>query len=90
MLCVRAQSSREPVEASSSKTVQTGRNLRYVGGNAYECQPYSRNALKIRGTRIATFKGDNQAFVSLRLRFLTVTDIINLATDFVNYASPGQ
>jgi hypothetical protein len=61
-----------------------------MGSNAYQCEPYSRNALNIRGTRIASFKGDNQAFVSLRLRFLTVTDIINPATDFVNYASPGQ
>jgi hypothetical protein len=27
-----------------------------MGGNAYEYQPYSRNDLKIKGTRIAIFK----------------------------------
>jgi hypothetical protein len=37
LLCGREQSSRAPVEASSSKAVSTRRKLSNIGGNAYQC-----------------------------------------------------
>src|SRR5208337_675741 len=90
LLCGREQSSRRRIEASKSKPATTGRNLSNIGGKRRQSQLPSRIALKIKGTRIAMLKKrPRRVYASLRLRSLTVDDIIYRATYYTNHASPG-
>ena len=62
-----------------------------MAGDAYQCEPYSRDARNIRGARIAILKnGDNWVtFASSKLRSRMVADLIYPANHFPNQPSLG-